>query len=253
MPWVNHVYVVTADQVPKWLDVSHPKLTMVSHREIFPAEYLPTFNSSAIEARLHHIPGLSEHYLYFNDDVCAGRPLQPTVFFTPNGLSKFYPALDRFFDAGPVSEWDIPVVAAAKNNRALIRESFGRTFQHTMRHTAHPQRRSVQVELEERFGEEHRATLASRFRSRGDLTPAASLHHYYAYVTGRAVQAEVSYGYHYLRADDFGAWMKRMSVRRPEMLCFNDHRSDDDTDYSMSDTIDVIRRYFPVPSAFELS
>jgi hypothetical protein len=35
--------------------------------------FLPTFSSPAIEANLHRIAGLSEHFLYFNDDVFLGK------------------------------------------------------------------------------------------------------------------------------------------------------------------------------------
>ena len=61
-PWIGHIYLVTDDQIPSWLDHTHPDLTVVPHREIFGTTgVLPTFNSHAIEAMLHRIPGLSEH------------------------------------------------------------------------------------------------------------------------------------------------------------------------------------------------
>ncbi|MDE3724342.1 stealth family protein, partial [Nocardiopsis sp. N85] len=74
-PWVRHVYLVTDAQVPAWLETSAAGITVVDHRDILPETALPTFNSHAIGARLHHIEGLSEHYLYFNDDVFLARPV----------------------------------------------------------------------------------------------------------------------------------------------------------------------------------
>ena len=66
---------------------------MVPHREIFgDTGRLPTFNSQAIESRLHRIPGLAEHFLYLNDDVFLGRPVPPEMFFTPGGLTRFFPS-----------------------------------------------------------------------------------------------------------------------------------------------------------------
>src|SRR5699024_9450230 len=48
-PWVNHIWIVTANQVPDWLDTGHPKVTVVSHEEIWSdGGTLPTFNSHAI-------------------------------------------------------------------------------------------------------------------------------------------------------------------------------------------------------------
>lgn len=84
-PWVNKIYFVTCGQRPKWLNINHPKLVCVDHREFMPKEYLPTFSSHAIEMNLHRIPGLSEHFVYFNDDTFLVNPVKKTDFFV-NGL-----------------------------------------------------------------------------------------------------------------------------------------------------------------------
>ena len=85
-PWVRRVFLVTNGQIPDWLALDSPKLTLVTHDEIFPdLGHLPTFSSPAIEAHLHRISGLSEHFLYFNDDVLLGQPIWPEDFFAPGG------------------------------------------------------------------------------------------------------------------------------------------------------------------------
>ncbi|WP_171967995.1 Stealth CR1 domain-containing protein, partial [Streptococcus salivarius] len=35
-PWVNHVYLVTNGQKPEWLNLEHPKLKLVTHKEFIP-------------------------------------------------------------------------------------------------------------------------------------------------------------------------------------------------------------------------
>src|SRR5699024_5053315 len=86
--WFNHIYLVTDGQVPDWLDLNHPKLTVVDHKEIFAdTTVLPVFNSHAIESQPHHIAGLTERYLYLNDDVFFMRPTEPELFFEGNGLA----------------------------------------------------------------------------------------------------------------------------------------------------------------------
>ena len=80
-PWVNHVFLVTDHQVPKWLNADHPKLSVVYHDEFIPACYLPTFNSHTIELNLHRIPGLSEQFVYFNDDCFLTGACRPEDFF----------------------------------------------------------------------------------------------------------------------------------------------------------------------------
>ena len=84
-PWVRRIHLVTAGQVPTWLDTSHPAITVVDHRDILPASALPTFSSHAIETRLHVLPDLAEHFIYVNDDVFLGRPARPELFFSPGG------------------------------------------------------------------------------------------------------------------------------------------------------------------------
>lgn len=80
-PWVNRVYFVTCGQRPNWLNVNHPKLVLVNHRDFIPEKYLPTFCSNVIELNLHRIAGLSEHFVYFNDDIFLLRPVKPGFFF----------------------------------------------------------------------------------------------------------------------------------------------------------------------------
>src|SRR5690606_16244627 len=63
-PFIRQVFIVTSGQVPEWLRTEHPKITLVTHEEIYrDVRHLPTFNSSGIETQLHHIEGLSEHFL----------------------------------------------------------------------------------------------------------------------------------------------------------------------------------------------
>lgn len=82
-PWINHIFIVTNNQVPSWLE-EHPKITIIDHKEIIPREILPTFNSVVIEMFLHLIPGLQEKFLLFNDDMFVGRPIEPSFFFHEN-------------------------------------------------------------------------------------------------------------------------------------------------------------------------
>lgn len=93
MPWIRKIHLVTADQVPPWLNLDHPKLNLVSHKQIFPDNsYLPTFNSNAIEMCFCNISDLSEKFIYFNDDMFVINPLNKKRFFDKN-LPKDFLAL----------------------------------------------------------------------------------------------------------------------------------------------------------------
>lgn len=80
-PWVNKIYFITWGHVPEWLDVNHPKLVIVKHEDYIPTEYLPTFSSHPIELNMHRIEGLSEHFVYFNDDFFLIDEVEPEDFF----------------------------------------------------------------------------------------------------------------------------------------------------------------------------
>lgn len=82
VPWISHVFIVTDRQCPKWLNINNPKVTLIDHSEILPSNLIPCFNSSVIEAYIWRIPGLSEHFLYGNDDMFFYKPLSPDFFFT---------------------------------------------------------------------------------------------------------------------------------------------------------------------------
>ena len=84
-PWINHIFLVTDNQCPKWLNRNNPKITIVDHAEIMPSEILPTYNSFVIEAYIHKIPHLSEHFIYANDDMLFSQPVSPQFFFDKDG------------------------------------------------------------------------------------------------------------------------------------------------------------------------
>lgn len=81
MPFVRKVHLILFDegQIPFWLNKD--KVHVVLHKDIMPEDVLPTFNSSTIEMWLHNIEGLSETFIYCNDDMIATSPFEATDFF----------------------------------------------------------------------------------------------------------------------------------------------------------------------------
>lgn len=80
-PWVNKVHFVTCGHLPNWLNVKCEKLNVVKHSDYIPEEYLPTFSSHPIELNLHRIKNLSEHFVYFNDDMFILDNMKKEDFF----------------------------------------------------------------------------------------------------------------------------------------------------------------------------
>lgn len=84
-PWVHKVYLVTNGKFPDWINKENKKLVLVKHSDYMPEEILPTFSSCTIEYFLHKIKGLSEYFVYFNDDMFLNSPVKPEYYFK-NGL-----------------------------------------------------------------------------------------------------------------------------------------------------------------------
>lgn len=80
-PWVNKIYFVTWGHFPDWLDTTNPKLVIVKHEDFMPKEFLPTFSINPLELNFHRIKGLSEQFVFFNDDFFLVKPTKPTDFF----------------------------------------------------------------------------------------------------------------------------------------------------------------------------
>ena len=94
-PFINKIYIVTDAQNPHLDDFLHRNFAeghipveIVDHTVIFSGyeEYLPVFNSLAIETMLWRIPGLSERFIYFNDDCLLAAPVTEEDFFTADGV-----------------------------------------------------------------------------------------------------------------------------------------------------------------------
>ena len=87
-PWIRTIYIVTDDQQPELMNqiqggCLESRVRIVDHSVIFAGyeHYLPTFNSNAILALLWRIPGLSEQFVFFNDDFFLVNPVRPEDFF----------------------------------------------------------------------------------------------------------------------------------------------------------------------------
>ena len=254
-PWVRRIFIATDSPRPAWL-ADDPRVTLVRSEEFFadPA-VLPTHNSHAVEAQLHRIDGLSEHFLYSNDDMFFARPVGPELFFTAGGVSKFVECPVRIGIGDPLphrSGHD----NALRINRALLRERFGRSITRDLEHCATPLRRSVMAELEAEFPADFARTAASRFRSATDISVTNSLYHYYALMTGRAIAStdvRVSYIQSTLAASlrQLDRLTRRGDV---DMFCINDGGySEIPEELRIAAVRDTLERLFPVRAPWEVA
>lgn len=221
MPWVRQIHIVTNCAPPTWLATDHPTVVWVDHAQILDLGYLPTFNSHAIEFALHHIPGLREHFIYFNDDMFACRSLEKARFLAPGGGTRAF--LEPYaMVTGPVAEGDPDYLNAARISAGLLRDAFGFVPVRLHRHVPYVLRKSVLDEIEARFPEDVARTRANRFRAIGDINLTSFLYHYFACFHGLARDADIDGVL--VRCTDL-RWRSQLTeIRRTgcDILCLNE-------------------------------
>ncbi|GAA1940301.1 stealth family protein [Microbacterium aoyamense] len=252
-PWVRRIFIATDSPAPSWL-LDHPKVTIVRSEEFFAdTSTLPTHNSHAVEAQLHRIPGLAEHFIYSNDDMFFGRAVDPELFFTPSGITKFVESGVRI-GVGDTTPARSGHDNGLRVNRALLRERFGRTIARDLEHCATPLRRSVMAELEQTFPDDFARTAASRFRSSTDISVTNSLYHYYAVMTGRAVATREPRTRYVQTTMTSGLRKMARIAARPDvdMFCLNDGGETEVPETVRVRTLrDTLERMFPVRAPWE--
>lgn len=90
-PWLRRVFIIADDDqtIPAWPELADPKISIVRHSEIIPAEFLPTFCADVIEHHVFRIPGLADRFLYANDDTLFWEKTDRSFFFAPDGFPFF--------------------------------------------------------------------------------------------------------------------------------------------------------------------
>ena len=252
-PWVNKIFIVSNCKPPEWLNLDHPKIQWVYHEEIFNKTDLPTFSSHAIEACLHRIKGLSNYFIYMNDDFSLARPTQKNDFFLSNGLCKI--KLEPFGNVnGDPNENEPDYLNGARNSQKLLIESFGKCP--TQLHTHSPQAIRVDLlnEMEQRYSKEFSQTASNRFRSIDDVAVTGFLFHHYAYCSGNGVYDPtrtqlIQQNHAYKKI--FSTLLKTRDKSNVISFCINDGGdSDKNNDWNES-SIRFLEDYFPNSSPFE--
>lgn len=125
-PWVNKIHFITCGHLPNWLNTENPKLHIVRHEDYIPREFLPVFSSHPIELNMHRIEGLSDSFIYFNDDFFFSDYVSIDDFFIdgkPVDLAAEAPFC--FFEGGidHIVGNDIAVLNKHFNKREVIKKN----------------------------------------------------------------------------------------------------------------------------------
>ncbi|ENW05513.1 MULTISPECIES: Stealth CR1 domain-containing protein [Acinetobacter] len=126
VPYCGKIYVVTDQQTPQWLDqfeqqnlCEKGKIRLVDHTELFRGHEfaLPTFNSLSIETMLWNIQGISDYFIYLNDDFFFNQPSDQQDFLVDDRMVMY-------------GHWEINLVKKIKYIvRKFVQNKFGKVPQ----------------------------------------------------------------------------------------------------------------------------
>ena len=183
-PWIRKIFIITDNQIPKWLDTSNPKIKIVDHKEIMPSPSLPCFNSSVIEHFICRIPELAEHFLYANDDMFINKPVTPDFFFEADGLPiirfsrrpfrKLYLKFREKILKKKLSHYN----QITQNSARLVEKKYKIYYSGKAHHNIDGYLKSDCIHTEEIFKDEIGATLTNQVRNSNDIQ-----RHLYYYVS----------------------------------------------------------------------
>ena len=248
MPFIDRIVLIvsTDSQVPAW--VNRDKVRVITHDQFMPAEHIPTFSSSAIESDMWRIDGLTERFVYGNDDCFAMRPMKETDFFDGN-----LPRLN--FAASDFHEMNIFRISC-RNGMDMAADAAGheRTDQWTLLKPQHCMRGVLNRHMKEigrLCGDKIDKTVTIR-RHQWNVT--GYIYDYYAMYLGE--YAEFKKTYTYIRIDnDFTAVTDLIDNPQTDLLCINDAGDLDGEHYDAACAAlsASFERLFPTRCQYELS
>ena len=251
MPWVRNIYIVTDEQTPHCLsEGNHTNIKIIDHTEIIEPQYLPTFNSHVIEAHLHKIPGLSENFIYFNDDVFVARPLKAEHFFRPNGIASLFIAakqLSKMRKKGLIT----PTLSASFNSINLLQRYHNNFIDMPLVHTYVPLKKSMYELAWQKYENEIRSFLPNKLRTNDDWNMATFLVPWLTYLNGKAVfTREVCYYFNIRSAHAPIQYAKLLrknhSGQQPHSFCANDFNSIKNIPNYQEKLVSMLKNYYQI-------
>lgn len=252
-PWIHHIYIVTDGQTPKWLYTGNPRISIVDHKEIMPESILPCYNSVVIEHHLHNIPGLSEHFIYANDDMFITREVTPYYFFTKEGQPvvrfnrRMFKRLSIWIKTRLKGKQLTNYKQTIHNAAMLVEGKYGKYYNSRNHHNMDAYLKSNYQHAREVFKDAIDATTTNRVRADNDIQ-----RNLYSYVLLAEKKARLQYvgdKTSFCLQIHNQKMYERFKKYNPTFLCMNDTEYATDADRSRAQ--ELLESLFPVKSEFE--
>ena len=277
-PWVNNVFFVTWGHWPKWLNLEAPKLKIVRHEDFIPAEYNPTFSSFVKELNMHLIPGLSEHFIHFNDDMFLLKKTRREDFFkegkpcdcailTAHSHNEAEPYMFMQYRATGIINKYFNVKEVIKNNRrgwfnlkygkmnfrSWVLMGFPRFTGIWQPHMPYSLCKSAMIEVWDKERDNLHQTCLNKFRSMSDFN--IWLIRNWQLAKGNFYPRSVKIGKSFAISDDISMKIVAdyMNNRKGKIICINDAQlSWDDFTRFKDELKKVFEMILPDKSKYEL-
>lgn len=250
-PFVRKIYIVTDRQCPKWLNLSKSdRVCVIDHTDIFDRKYLPSFNSDAIESCLYNIDGLSERFIYCNDDFMFLSSIVEGDFFDQAGNPIFYPSPRKLPGIFAEDALNYTTHAHLMCANLLGFNKSSLPFE-KLKHIPYAVTRSTFKALEGEFPLAFHSTRESKIRSEKSYALLSFLYPNVLLQRGQATRGEASYKYVDLADPTWQSGLRQaMQSKNVKFLCLNDS-SNGLTEGEESDLITLLESRYPVPAPWE--
>lgn len=250
-PWIRNIFIVTDGQIPKWLNLDNPKIKMINHKDIMPLNSLPTFSSTSIEACLPYIEGLSEYFLYANDDMMFWNNVCPKDFFTSDEkpicrmrqkiYNKKYKHLYGY------------MVSKAYN---MVKEKYELNLPYFPHHNIDVYRKSYFIDCINEFKEEFDKTVMQQFREFEAIQRSIVTYYMFAKGLGQIKCIEKPKWNPFFKEESVYAKcliknLRNLDKNDCKFVCVNDSEKTQDKDRIFMQKI--LEQKFPEKSSFELA
>ncbi|VBB48122.1 conserved hypothetical protein [uncultured Paludibacter sp.] len=253
-PWINQIYIITDNQTPEWIDLTNPKIKIIDHKHLMPQEILPCYNSGVIELFLYKIEGLSEHFIYANDDMFINNSVSPDTFFTNEGfpiirLTRKNLRKLRWFWREKIRRKPLHNYSQSiKNASELVKKKFGIYYNGVPHHNIDAYLKSDYQRVSEQiFENEFKAMQSNRLRNPKDIQRIV-----YSYVALAEKRGELQYSskkesLHISIHKD--RHYEKFKKYNPTFFCMNDSQYAQDSDRIKATLF--LSKLFPQKSQFE--
>lgn len=273
-PWVNKVYLVTDNQKPDWLNINSDKLVLIDHKDIINNDFLPVFSANPIESNIHRISDLSEHFVFFNDDMYLTAQVEPTDFFSEEGLPKYNTALSPIipvrYGTGNFQINDMEVVTSYFTRNEILKN--GQFFNPKQglknivksllyknskficgfweSHLPYPLLKSTMELVWEKEKDILERTSASRFRNPSDTN--VWLFKYWQIASGQYAIGNPKLGGLFTLDNAGPDFWNLLNSGKYQIMSINDGFNVQDEEKVMDEFTDVMTKLLPVKCTFEL-